>query len=109
MRKISPEVRKKLEEEPEVCALEDCNCEGRLTWEHTLIYGGQQIDEAWAIIKICEWHHSVNKHQDGGGLDKEKNVWVALNRATNEELIKYSKCIDYLKLRDRLNFKYGKR
>jgi hypothetical protein len=61
----------------------------------------------WNYIPLCEYHHSVGKFQDGGALDKEKNTWMALNRATNEELIKYSKCVDYIKLRERLNIKYG--
>jgi hypothetical protein len=108
MRPISPAVKQQLEQEKNICALQDKYCDGRITWEHTLTYGGHQIDEVWAIIKLCEYHHSVNKHQDGGNLNKEKNVWVALNRATDEELLKYSKCVDYIKLRERLNFKYGK-
>lgn len=107
MRPISPEVLEKLQSEKEICALKDENCSGRITYEHCLTYGGKQIDEAWAIVKLCEWHHSVNKYQDGGGLNKEKNVWVALNKATDDELLKYSKCINYLKLKERLNHKYG--
>lgn len=108
MRKISPQVKEKLLEEPQVCArLKDGDCDGRITWEHTLIYGGKQIDEVWAIIKLCEYHHAVNTHQDGKGLDKQKNIWIALNRATDEELQKYSKAIDYVKMRERLNTIYG--
>lgn len=68
---------------------------------------GKQIDEVWAIIKLCEYHHAVNTYQDGKGLDKEKNVWIALNRATDEELKKYSKAIDYIRERARLNTIYG--
>jgi hypothetical protein len=107
MRPISPKVKQVLEQEKNICALKDNNCGGRITWEHTLTYGSKQIDEVWAIIKLCEYHHSVNTYQDKGNLNKEKNVWVALNRATDEELLKYSKCINYLQLRERLNKKYG--
>lgn len=107
MRPISQSVKDQLTNEKDICALKDSNCDGKLTWKHCLTYGGKQIDEAWAIIKICEYHHSVNKYQDGGGLNKEKNIWIALNRATDQELLKYSKCIDYLKMRERLNKKYG--
>ena len=57
------------------------NCEGRITWEHALIYGGSQIDEAWAILGICEFHHAVNRHQDGKGMNKEKHEWLALRQA----------------------------
>jgi hypothetical protein len=107
MRKISPKIKEVLLQEPDVCALKDGNCSGRITWEHTLIFSGKQIDEVWAIIKICARHHSVDEWQDGGLLNKEKNVWVALNRATDEELRRYSKAIDYLKLKEKLNKKYG--
>lgn len=109
MRPISLKIKEQLDNEPDVCALADGNCDGRITREHTLIYAGRQIDEVWAIIKICAWHHSVDEFQDGGGLNKEKNIWVALNRATDEELLKYSKAIDYIKYRKLLNKKYGKR
>ena len=109
MRPISPKVKEALKKEPEICALiEDGCCGGRITYEHTLIFAGKQIDEVWAIIKICEYHHDVNTYQGNGDLNKEKNVWVALNRATDTELLKYSKAIDYIVMRKRLNKKYGK-
>ena len=109
MRKISPKVKAQLEKEPQVCArASEGDCVGRITWEHTLIYAGRQIDEVWAIIKLCEYHHDVNFQQGNGDLDKEKNVWIALNRATDEELLKYSKAINYLEYRRRLNIRYGK-
>jgi len=107
MRPISPAVKAKLDAELDICAVADGNCQGRITREHTLIYGGKQIDEVWAIIKICAYHHEVDEFQDGGGLNKEKNIWVALNRATDQELLKYSKVINYIEMRNRLNKKYG--
>lgn len=108
MRPISSEVKKKLLQEPNICArINDGNCDGRITFEHSLIYAGRQIDEAWAIVKLCTYHHSVNEHQDGDGLDKQKNIWIALNRATDEELEKYSKLINYKRERNRLNKIYG--
>lgn len=108
MRKISAKVKKQLNAEPNVCARKkDGNCAGRITWEHAIIYGGKQLDEPWAIIKLCAYHHAVDEYQDGGDLQKEKNVWIALNRATNQELIAVSKAIKYIKLRERLNKKYG--
>ena len=104
MRKISNKVKDALEKEANVCArASDGGCAGRITWEHTLTYAGKQIDEVWAIIKLCEYHHDVNTQQGNGDLDKEKNVWIALNRATDEELEKYSKAINYIRERDRLN------
>lgn len=43
MRKISPQVKAQLELEPQLCARsKDGNCDGKITWEHTLIYGGNR-------------------------------------------------------------------
>ena len=103
MRKISPKVLAKLLSEPQICLRNDeGNCGGRLTLEHALTYAGRQIDEAWAILWICAYHHGVDQFQDCGDLNKEKHVWLALNRATDEELEKYSKA-DFKVKRNRLN------
>ncbi len=83
------------------------NCAGRLTKEHAIIYAGKQLQEEWAILDICEFHHGINNFQDRGDLNKEKHVWIALNRATDEELVAISKCIDQIALRERLNAIYG--
>lgn len=57
---------------------------GRLIeWEHAMTYCGRQIQEKWAIIPICYWAHR------GGGLDKRKNEYIALSRATDEEMNQY--------------------
>lgn len=87
--------------------LDDHECEadpvtGRLIeWEHALIHASNQVNEEWAIIPSCWWAHR------GPGLIKEINVWIALNRATDEELISCSKAVDYLRTRCVLNVKYG--
>jgi len=108
MRKISPKVKEALLKEPQVCARgKDGGCAGRITWEHALTYAGKQIDEVWAIIFLCERHHAVNGYQDLGALNKEKNVWIALCRATDEELKKYSKAINLIEKREYLNTIYG--
>jgi hypothetical protein len=110
MRPIPPTHKKVIDSDPffKKCArCIDGGCAGRITIEHALIYGGRQIAELWAYVPLCEYHHAVNKFQDGGDLQKEKNVWVALNRATDAELLAYSKAINYLRERERLNQKYG--
>lgn len=84
------------------------DCDGRITWEHAIIFAGKQLSMKWAIIPLCEYHHAVNGHQDGGDLNKEINVLIALNRATEEELKDISKNVNYLSLRERLNKKYDK-
>ena len=108
MRKIKDSVRDKLIQEPDVCSLLSLGgCGGGITFEHALIFAGRQIDEAWAIIKLCEKHHGVNMYQDNTAVDKERSVWVAVNKATDSELLEYSKVINYVKERERLNKKYG--
>lgn len=95
--------------EPIYCLRRDeGDCQGRLTKEHAIIFKGRQLQEDWAILDICEYHHGVNRFQDGGKMNKEKHVWFALNRATDTELLAISKAENYIALRDRLNAKYNK-
>lgn len=113
MNNIPPKVRRSLAENPyyRCCArraaLRDHECRANplngqlIEWEHALIHAGKQVQEEWAIVPICWWAHS------GPGLEKEKNVWIALNRATDEQLLRMSKAVNYIAMRERLNFKYG--
>lgn len=110
MRKIPPELREEMANDIyyKTCARKDeGNCQGRITWEHAIIFAGRQVNEKWAILPICEFHHGVNNFQDRGDLNKKKHIWLALNRATDEELLKVSKAINYLELRERLNAIYN--
>lgn len=108
MRRISQKTRQALEEEPDICLRADeGNCAGRISWEHAIIHAGRQLDAPWAILKICAYHHAIDEYQDTGDLNKEKHRWLALNRATDEELEEISKAIDYKAERDRLNEIYG--
>lgn len=107
MRAISPKVKEKILKRPQICARHlEGSCKGNNTWEHAIIHAGRQLDEAWAIVILCEYHHAVNNYQDNGDLKKELNVFYALNQATDEELKRISKAINYLELRERLNKKY---
>ncbi len=72
-----------------------------IEWEHAIIFAGKQLNEEWAIVPICYYSHR------GGGLVKEINVWIALNRATDAELEAISKATDYKHERNRLNKIYG--
>lgn len=82
-------------------------CDGKITFEHALIYAGRQIQEKFAIIPLCEKAHSVNKYQDGGDINKDINVWIALSRATPDQLHNYSKAINYSAKLTMLNTQYG--
>lgn len=105
MRKIPDDLRADMASDPYYtrCARScDGGCDGRITWEHAIIYAGQQLNEKWAIIPLCEYHHSIGKHMDGGALDKNRNVCIALHRATDAELRAISKATDYIRMRDTL-------
>ncbi len=95
MNKIPRKLNQEMNEDPEykICmrakVFKDHVCRGRITREHALIYAGKQIQEKWAIVPICAWAHDVDEFQDGHNLDKEKNEYLALMRATPEDLAKY--------------------
>lgn len=109
MRPIPKKMLREILEDPHYhgCARSDISCKGRITLEHAIIFRGRQLNEKWAIIPLCAFHHSVDQFQDGPGLNKEINIMIALNRATNEELFAISKVIDYIWMRDVLNGKYN--
>jgi len=81
-------------------------CKGRVTFEHALIYAGKQIQEKWAIIPLCEYHHGVNNYQDRGDLKKSYNEWVAVNRATADDFARYPRR-NWLQVQAALNARYG--
>lgn len=111
MRPIAQKNRKIIDSDPyyRFCARADeGDCQGRITIEHAIIVAGRQLDEMWALLPICAYHHSVNQFQDCGKMNKEKHEWLALNRATDEELEAISKAVDYKRKREYLNSIYGK-
>ena len=113
MKKIPPKIRQELNDDPfmHICArwnfLHDHECQANpmngqlIEWEHALIFGGNQVQYAWAIVPFCWLVHS------GGQLIKEIGIWIALNRAPESELREISKAVDYIAMRERLNEKYG--
>lgn len=112
MNNVPPKLRKQLAADPyyQTCArkgLHGHTCAGRVTWEHAIIHAGKQLQARFAILPICEFGHEVGVYQDGGDLDKEIHLWLALNRATDEELSAISRAVNYLQKRERLNAVYG--
>jgi len=103
MRKIPAALKKKIASNPTMksCAYKtypergSAHCSGRITWEHAFIYAGRQINEEWAIIPLCWFHHL------GAGLNKRFNEYLALRRATEEDLKKYPNR-DWKQLKDDL-------
>lgn len=89
-------LRKEIEKDPfySICAkagIEGHDCEGKITWEHALYFGGSKVQKKFALVPICEYGHGVNTHQDGGDMDKNLNEWIALSLSTSEERFSISK------------------
>lgn len=80
-----------------------CVCGKPPQWHHQFVYGGKAINEAWAILPLCKTHHDQVNHRHFHQLMD----WVALNRATDEELEKYSRVMGYKGRRSWLNRQYG--
>lgn len=99
MRIIPPKLKKSLLKDSfmKICIHPDCN--NQPEWEHCWIYAGKQINEVWAIVPCCYYHHR------GGGLNKDFNKWVSINLANNDDLTVYNKK-DWESERIRLNDKY---
>lgn len=96
MRKIPEPLKRKLEAMLRMkrCTLAPVQdlygqCSGRLwnpEWHHVWDYAGTQINEAWAILAGCTYHHDMVK--------KDRAVKAAfeaasLKLATDEDLAKY--------------------
>lgn len=112
---MSAKVRKEIGADPEYsrCGLQGLHqdtigsCGGRITREHAMINAGKKIQQQWAIIPCCARHHGVDQFQDAHTeAPKEMRVWVALNRATEDELLEYPRS-NYVQARARLNQRYG--
>ncbi len=103
MRKIPKTLIEEVENDPfyKKCCITGLSNE-KIEWHHNLIYGGKQVNEKWCILPLLKSiHRDIVKY-------KEKCDWIMLNRATDEELKKYSKVVDYIKMRERLNGIYNK-
>lgn len=78
----------------------DCKIE----WHHAIQYKRRQLNEKWAIVPLSEEVHKMADNHD----IKEKILHVALNRATDDDLKKYSKAVNLIELRNNLNKIWGK-
>ena len=79
-------VRSKILADPyyKVCARKsDGGCQGRITWEHAIMYAGKRVQEVWCILPLCVEHHL------GSSLNKALNIKLAMSRATEEDRKKY--------------------
>ena len=105
MNNIPPKLRAEMAEDPyykKCCITGKLSINTKIEWRHNLIFGGKQVQEKWCILPLAEdIHRDIVKY-------KEKCDWIMINRATDDDLRRYSKAVDYIKMRDKLNKKYGK-
>lgn len=81
MNNMPKKLREQLSKDPEYkqCARKSVYCRGRITFEHALYHQGKQLQEPWAIVPLCEFHHL------GEGLNKRFNEWYALRKGFQQE------------------------
>ena len=82
---IPKKTKEELAAKPQICARLGEDCSGPLTWEHALLFAGRKVQDKFAIVFLCWYHHL------GAGLDKRWNIRKALTQATPEDLKKYPK------------------
>ncbi len=75
-------------------------CEGRVEWEHAFTYR-QQINEVWAIVPVCSYHHR------GNGLDKGYNEYRAIIRADIDDLCQRMPKKNWRQIKKYLISEYG--
>lgn len=68
-------------------------CAGRIEFEHAMSGMGRNIQKKWSILPVCTFHHR------GAGLIKGFNVYIALSRASDEELKLHSKAENLIQRR----------
>lgn len=90
-------------------ALGDHDCERNpitrrlIEWHHAAKFAGKKVQIRNFIVPICWWSH------EGPGKNDEIGMWIALNRATDGEILALSQAggRDYFQYRYFLNKKYG--
>jgi hypothetical protein len=104
VRKIPTKLRDDMSNDPYMkqCCF-DGNHWGHVEWHHNLIYSGRQVNEAFCILPLCQLHHRDADNKE----TREKLNWIMWNRATEEQLTRFSKAENYKETLARLNNKYG--
>jgi len=84
---MPPKLRKELADDQyyKKCCIKDGNCSGNIEWHHSLEFAGKQIQRKFAILPACQYHH------DRVAIFKKIFHWIALNRATEQELKEFER------------------
>lgn len=70
---------------------ECCICGKNPQWHHNFEYGRKAVNEAWCILPLCHEHHQMVRQVPFRRLLD----WAMYNRATKEDLVRYSRVMDY--------------
>lgn len=104
MNNIPPRLREEIAADPfyqRCCVTGAFARNTKVEWHHNMTWQGRQLQERWCILPLAEKvHRDIHKH-------KERCDWIMLNRADDETLKKYSRAVDLVAKRDRLNERYG--
>ncbi|MDD5110861.1 MAG: hypothetical protein PHI63_06675 [Patescibacteria group bacterium] len=105
MNSIPAKLKKEMAADPfyaRCCISGDLARNTKVEWHHNLKFRGKQVQEKFAILPLRADIHRDVQHW------KRVCDWIMLNRATDEQLKKYSKAVDLIAVRDRMNKHYGK-
>jgi hypothetical protein len=97
---IPKEMREEMSQDPyyKKCCITGRSDE-KIDWHHNLTFKGKRVNEKFCILPLAKSVHDK--------LPKELCDWVMWNRATDEEIARYSKAENYQLTKERLNKKYG--
>jgi len=85
VRPIPEKMKRQMAADPyyQKCVHQSQECQGRIEWDHVFTYGGKQINEVWAILPTCQWHHrNIVRF-------RHASERIAVSRASTEDLEKY--------------------
>lgn len=102
MKKIPPKLRDEMANDPyyQKCCVTGCRNE-KIDWHHNLKYASNQVNEKFCILPLSKSiHDNIVKY-------KEICDWIMWNRASDEQIARYSKAENYQYTKERLNKKYG--
>lgn len=96
MRKIPPKLREEMANDVYYykCCIASQDCRGAIEWHHNLIFANKQVNEMFCILPLCHYHHDIEKRRD----IKERLNYIMLNRATHEQLKKYGREKEWVRL-----------
>lgn len=99
---IPKDVLKQLIKDPFMASCCICGSD-KAQFHHNFEYARKAVNEAWCILPLCSKHHEMVRQVPFRRLLD----WAMLNRATNTQLDKYNRVMDYKARRAWLNMIFG--